>query len=89
MAKGSKAGGLRPCFISLTDLAKELDMTNEAFTRKARNPMVRREVLPSTREVLLARMLLRVADRVAEGDRDQDFCWLYNECKLLAEGSLR
>ncbi len=64
-------------------------MTNEAFTRKARDPSVRREVLPSTREVLLARMLLQLADRVAEQDRDQDFVWLYNEVKILAEGTLR
>ncbi len=64
-------------------------MTNEAFTRKARNPSVRRTVLPTDREMLLARLLLRVADRIAETDRDQDFVELYNEVKVLSEGTLR
>ncbi len=50
---------------------------------------VRRTVFPTQREVLLARMLLLVADRAASSDRDQNWLELYNEIKMIAEPILR
>ncbi len=50
---------------------------------------VRRTVHPTQREVLLARMLLLVADRAASTDRDQNWLELYNEIKMIAEPVLR
>ncbi len=44
---------------------------------------------PTQREVLLARMLLLVADRAAATDRDQNWIELYNEVKMIAEPLLR
>lgn len=46
-------------------------------------------VLANDWEVLLARLLLRVCDTVAESDRDQEFLELYNGLKPLAEKALR
>ena len=57
--------------------------------RKIRTLGVRRTLLATDREVLLAKLLLRVCDRLAEGDRDQEFIELYNSVKHLAEGVLR
>jgi len=46
-------------------------------------------VLANDWEVLLARLLLRVCDTVADSDRDQEFLDLYNSLKPLAEKTLR
>ncbi len=59
------------------------------FVREQRPHGVSRELLPSPREVLLARLLLRVADSIAGNDRDQEFIELYNECKTLGEAGVR
>ncbi len=47
------------------------------------------QVLATDREVLLARLLLRVCDIIPRQDADQDFIDLYNQCKFLAEGVVR
>ncbi len=57
--------------------------------RQVRDRTRGRELLPTDREVFLARMLLFVADRVAKDDRDQEFVELYNALKELAEPCLR
>lgn len=44
---------------------------------------------PNAREVLLARLLLLVADRVTCRDEDQEFVDLYNEVKSLCEPIVR
>lgn len=54
---------------------------------KPRN--VRRSMFPTEREVLLARLLLRVADTVAAEDQDQEFLDLYNDIRAFAEPVLR
>lgn len=46
-------------------------------------------VLANDWEVLLARLLLRVCNTVAEADRDQEFLELYDSIKPLAEKTLR
>lgn len=46
---------------------------------------VRRTMFPTAREVLLARLLLRVADEIGSKDEDQEFLDLYNEVKAFAE----
>lgn len=46
-------------------------------------------MFPSHREVLLARMLLRVADAIGASDADQEWVELYNEIKSIAEGVTR
>lgn len=50
---------------------------------------VRRTMFPTAREVLLARLLLRVADEVAQEDADQEWVELYNAIKAFAEPVLR
>lgn len=57
--------------------------------RTERNRGVSRSMLVTPREMLLAQLLLRVADSIAENDRDQEFINLYNECRSIAEGILR
>ncbi len=59
------------------------------FRRSRSNPRTSRTMLPSKREVLLARLLLRVADTVAARDRDQEFLELYNEVKSICEDIVR
>ncbi len=49
----------------------------------------RRTVHPTSREVSLARLLLRIAEHVSSADRDQDFIEVYNEVKVIAEPLLR
>lgn len=46
-------------------------------------------MFPNHREVLLARLLLQVADRIAGEDEDQEFIQLYNEVKAIAEPVVR
>ncbi len=48
-----------------------------------------RAVLPTDREVLLARMCLHLAARCAGGDQDQEFIDTYDLVKALAEPTLR
>lgn len=68
-------------------------MTDDSKTpegaRRARNRRINRKVLPTDREVLLARLLLLVADTIAAEDRDQEFIELYNGIKSLVEETLR
>ncbi len=70
-------------------------MSDESTIRKfqprrvPRNRRISRALLVTEREMLLAQLLLLVADRVAQNDEDQDFLHLYNECKSFAEGVLR
>lgn len=64
-------------------------MPHDGFKRTERNRRLGRELLVTQREMLLAQLLLQVADRVATKDRDQDFLALYNEIKPIAEGVLR
>lgn len=45
-------------------------------------------MLPTDREVLLARMCLLLADGLAAEDRDQNFLEIYNELKAIADRSL-
>lgn len=55
-----------------------------------RSPIgVRKTMFPNHREVLLARLLLQVADRIAGEDEDQEFIQLYNEVKAIAEPVVR
>ncbi len=65
------------------------DETKHHSTGKRRPPGVRRTVHPTAREVSLARLLLRIASRVASQDRDQEFLEVYNEVKMIAEPLLR
>ncbi len=46
-------------------------------------------MLVSDREVLLARVLLHILDRVSKDDRDQEWLEFYNAIKPMAEGILR
>ncbi len=64
-------------------------MPHAQFKRRARDRRIGRSLLVTQREMLLAQLLLQVADRVATKDRDQDFLALYNEIKPIAEGVLR
>lgn len=65
-------------------------MTNDTRQLGPRRPTgVRNTVYPTGREVLLARLLLRIADTIASKDKDQEFTELYNECKRIAEPALR
>ncbi len=61
----------------------------EQHKRSRRNTRTSRMVLPSEREVLLARLLLRVADKAAYDDADQEFLELYNDVKSIAEDIVR
>lgn len=63
----------------------EFDSAPEGASTDANTP----RVLANSWEVLLARLLLRLCDRVAESDRDQEFVELYNSIKPLAEKALR
>ncbi len=57
---------------------------------KGRSPMrVRKALYPTHREVLLARLLLLVADNIGRFDQSQEYLDLYNEVKLIAEPILR
>ncbi len=53
------------------------------------NEAERIRVLATEWEVLLARMLLRLADKIASEDEDQEFTELYNSIKPLAEHTMR
>ncbi len=53
------------------------------------NEAERIRVLATEWEVLLARMLLRLADKIASADEDQEFIELYNAIRPLAEHHIR
>lgn len=55
----------------------------------AKDRNIRREMLPTEREVLLARMLLWVCDELGNQDPDQEFIELYNRIKAIAEPIVR
>ncbi len=50
---------------------------------------IRDTMLATKREVLLARLLLRVCDALALEDADQEFIELYNSIKPIAEALVR
>lgn len=56
---------------------------------KRRPAGVRNSVYPTAREVLLARLLLHLCDKVASGDEDQVFVELYDGVKAIAEPIVR
>ncbi len=62
---------------------------HDQIVRQPRNRRLGRSVLPTSQEVLLARLLLRVCEWGAADDRDQEFTDVYNEVKQIAEGTLR
>ncbi len=63
-------------------------MKNEQIQQR-RDTGISKAMLPTEREVLLARLLLRVCDALGKHDRDTVFVALYDECKALAEGTVR
>ncbi len=65
------------------------DTMSDEQRRHPRDRRIGRQLLVTQREMLLAQLLLSVADRVAREDEDQEFTELYNACKLFAEGRLR
>ncbi len=84
MAKGSKAAALAS--FSLERLSVIPNDPPEQARRIGRNRSRGRVLLVTKREMLLAQLLLLVADTIAEDDRGQDFVELYNECRFVAEG---
>lgn len=64
-------------------------MINVQKTRKARDRRYGPKVLVTKREMLLAQLLLRVCDTIAGDDRDQDFVFLVDCVKPIAEGVMR
>ncbi len=57
--------------------------------RRVRDRARSSALLPTEREVLLARVCLYLCDRIGWDDADQDFLELYNSLKSLAEGVVR
>ncbi len=58
-------------------------------TRTQRDRNLSRAMLASSREVSLAKLLLRLCDTLVFEDDDQEYLDLYNDVKPIAEGVLR
>ncbi len=88
MAKGSKAAALvRP---SRPNLGQSMsDEKSSQQRRSVRDRSVSKRVLAHNREVLLARMCLRLCEIIGSLDTDQELLWLYNDVKPIAESTLR